>query len=63
MHRTGLHNKDRTIVEEKFERKRNSWKAKYLIYGGRLTLVNFVLSDLVVYMVSCFEIPKEGLKL
>jgi hypothetical protein len=29
MHHTRLNNKHRRIVEEKFERKLNSWKAKY----------------------------------
>jgi hypothetical protein len=63
MHHTRLNNKHRRIVEEKFERKLNSWKAKYLTYGGRLTLINYVFSNLVVYMVSFFKIPKEVLKI
>ena len=33
-----------------------------LSYGGRLTLINSVLSNLSVYMLSFFEIPKEVLK-
>jgi hypothetical protein len=63
MHHTRLNNKHWRIVEEKFERKLNSWKAKYLTYGGRLTLINYVFSNLVVYMVSFFKIPKEVLKI
>jgi hypothetical protein len=49
-------------VEEKFERKLNSWEAKYLTYGGRFTLINYVLSNLVVYMVSFFKILKRSSK-
>jgi hypothetical protein len=30
-----------------------------LSYGGRLVLINFVLSSLVMFMLSFFEVPKE----
>jgi hypothetical protein len=37
-------------------------KSKLPSYGGRLTLINSVLSNLSVYMLFFFEIPKEVLK-
>jgi hypothetical protein len=50
-------------VEERFQQKKLScWKAKYLSYGGRLVLLNAVLSSLPMFMMSFFEIPKRVLK-
>jgi hypothetical protein len=34
------------------------WKANHLSYGGRLTLINLVLSCLPMFMMSIFEISK-----
>jgi len=62
MHHTRLLNKDWKIIEERFERKLSTWKSKMLSYGGRLTLINSVLSNLSMYMISFFAIPKEVLK-
>jgi hypothetical protein len=61
MHHTRLLNKDWKIIEERFERKLSTWKSKMLSYGGRLTLINSVLSNLSMYMISFFAIPKEVL--
>jgi len=44
-------------VEERFERQLSSWKGKHLSIGGRLTLINSVLSSLPMYMMS-FALPK-----
>jgi len=49
-------------VEERFEKKLSSWRGKHLSTGGRLTLINSVLSSLPMYMMSFFAIPKEVLK-
>jgi hypothetical protein len=49
-------------VEERFEQKLSCWKAKYLSYGGKLVLLNSVLSSLPMFMMSFFEIPKGVIK-
>lgn len=35
----------------------SSWKVRYLSLGGRLTLVNSVLSAIPTYWLSLFKIP------
>jgi len=62
LHYKRISNKDWKIIEDRFERKLSTWKGKLLSYGGRLTLINSVLSNLSVYMLSFFEIPKEVLE-
>jgi hypothetical protein len=62
MHHRKLLNIDRRKIEERFEKKLSCWKAKHLSYGGRLILINFVLSSLPLFMMSFFETPKEVLK-
>ena len=59
LHYKRISNKD----WNRFERKLSTWKDKLLSYGGRLTLINSVLSNLSVYMLSFFEIPKVLKKL
>jgi hypothetical protein len=63
LHYKRLSNKDWKTIEDRFERKLSTWKGKLLSYGGRLTLINSVLSNLSVYMLSFFEIPKVLKKL
>jgi hypothetical protein len=46
MHHRKLQNSDWRVIEERFEKKLASWKAKHLSYGGRLVLLN---SCLVVF--------------
>lgn len=36
----------------------SSWKGKLLSLGGRLVLINSVLSNMVLYMISFFQLPK-----
>ena len=62
MHHRQLLNSDWGKVEERFEKKLSSWKAKYLSYGGRLVLLNSVLNRLPMFMMSFLEIPKGVLK-
>jgi hypothetical protein len=53
-----LSNKDWREVEERVQRKLSSWKGKLLSSGGRLVLINSVLSSLPMFMMSFFRIPK-----
>ena len=62
MHHWQLLNSDWRKVLECFEKKLTCWKAKHLSYGGRLVLLNSVLSSLRMFMTSFFEIPKGVLK-
>src|SRR5438128_10708500 len=50
------------MIEECFEKRLSSWKGKHLSIGGRLTLINSVLSSLPMYMMSFFSLPKGVLK-
>jgi hypothetical protein len=53
-----LSNRDWRLVEERFQKKLSSWKGKMLSSGGRLVLINSVLSSLPMYMMSFLRIPK-----
>jgi hypothetical protein len=58
-HYRKLRNADWKRVEERFEKRLSSWKGKHLSTGGRLTLINSVLSILPMYMMS-FSLYQEG---
>jgi hypothetical protein len=45
-------------VEERLQKRLMSWKGKLLSLGGRLVLINSVLSNMVLYMISFFQLPK-----
>jgi len=62
IHYKKLRNSDWKSIEERFEKRLSSWKGKHLSIGGRLTLINSVLSSLPMYMMSFFAIPKGVLK-
>ncbi|WVZ96849.1 LOW QUALITY PROTEIN: hypothetical protein U9M48_042432 [Paspalum notatum var. saurae] len=62
IHYRKLRNCDWGKAEERFEKRLSSWKGKHLSIGGRLTLINSVLSSLPMYMMSFFSIPKGVLK-
>jgi hypothetical protein len=61
MHHKKISNADWKVIKEKFDKKLSCWKCKLLSYGGRLVLVNSILSSLAVFMLSFFEVPKEVL--
>jgi hypothetical protein len=46
------------LVEERLQKRLSSWKGKLLSLGGRLILINSVLSNMVLYMISFFLQPK-----
>jgi hypothetical protein len=62
MHHRKLMNKDWKYVEERFQKKLNCWRSKLLSVGGRLVLLNSVLSSLPMFILSFFELPKGVLK-
>jgi hypothetical protein len=43
-------------------RKLSSWKGKLMSVGGRLVLINYVLTSLAIFMMSFFEVPKGVLE-
>ena len=62
MHHRKLMNKDWKHVEECFQKRLNCWRRKMLSVGGRLVLINSVLSSLPMFMLSFFEVPRGVLK-
>ena len=58
IHFRKLSKSDWLKIQERFEKRLSSWKGKHLSTGGRLTLINSILSSLSMYMMSFFEIPK-----
>jgi hypothetical protein len=54
MYHYKLRNANWGIIEDRFKRKLSTWKAKHLSYGGRLLLLNSVLSNLPIFMISFF---------
>ena len=62
IHYRKLSNSDWLKIQERFEKRLSCWKGKHLSTGGRLTLINSVLSSLPMYMMSFFQIPKEVCK-
>jgi hypothetical protein len=53
-----LTNAEWKIVEERLQLCLSSWKGKLLSIGGRLVLINSVMSNMVLYMLSFFLLPK-----
>jgi hypothetical protein len=62
MHHKRLSNKHWSMIEEKFQKKLASWKGNLLSVGGRLVLINSVLTSIAMSMLSFFEVPKGVLK-
>jgi len=62
MHFRKLYNKDWKSIEERIEKRLSGWKGKLLTVGGRLVLINSVLSSLPMFMMSFFELPKGVLE-
>jgi hypothetical protein len=46
------------IIEERLQLHLSSWKGKLLSIGGRLVLLNSVFSNMALYMLSFFLLPK-----
>jgi hypothetical protein len=46
------------IIEERLQKCLSSWKGKLMSLGGRLILINSVLSKMVLQMILFFLLPK-----
>jgi hypothetical protein len=62
MHCKRLSNNDWKIIEHMIEKKLSSWKGKHLSVGSRLILINSILTSLVMFMLSFFEVPRGVLE-
>lgn len=60
MHYRKLSNNDWKVIESKIERKLSSWKGKLMSVGGRLVLINLMLTSLVIFMLSFLRYPKAS---
>src|SRR3954470_8225861 len=58
IHYRRLTNAEWKHVEERLQKRLSSWKGKLLSLGGRLVLINSVLSNMALYMISFFQLPK-----
>jgi len=62
MHFRKLSNNDRKIIEDRIEKRLSGWKGNLLSIGGRLVLINSILSSLPMFMLSFFEVPRGVLR-
>ena len=46
-------------MEERFKKNLALWKRQYISKGGRLTLIKSTLSNMPIYTMSLFRIPKR----
>ena len=58
MHYRKLNNNDWKLIEDRIEKRFSGWKGKLLSSGGRLVLINSVISSLPMFMLSFFS-PKR----
>jgi hypothetical protein len=49
------------ITEERLQKHLSSWEGKLLSSGGWLVLINLVLTNMTLYMIYFFQLPKEVL--
>ncbi|XP_020097175.1 uncharacterized protein LOC109716257 [Ananas comosus] len=59
LHNKQLRKEDWAVVINRVEARIEGWKAKLLSLGGRLTLVNSVLTNLPLFYFSIFRAPKK----
>jgi hypothetical protein len=58
IHYRRLINKEWKPEEDRFERKLGCWIGKMLPYGDCIVLINSVLTSLLMFLLSFFEITK-----
>ena len=57
IHHRKLANREWKCIEDRFEKKLSCWKGKLMSYGGRLILINSVLTSMPTFLLSFFEVP------
>ena len=57
IHHRKLTNNEWKCIEDRFEKKLSCWKGKLMSYGGRLILINSVLTSMPMFLLSFFEVP------
>ena len=45
-------------IEERFRKRLAMWKRQYISKGGRITLIRSTLSNLLIYFMSIFQLPR-----
>ena len=45
-------------IEERFRKRLTMWKRQYISKGGRTTLICSTLSNLLIYFMSIFQLPR-----
>ena len=45
-------------IEERFHKRLAMWKRQYISKGGRITLIRSPLSNLLIYFMSIFQLPR-----
>ena len=58
IHYRRLTNVEWKHIKETLQKRLSSWKGKLLSLGGILVLINSVLSNMVLYMISFFQLSK-----
>ena len=46
-------------IKERFCKRLAMWKRQYISKGGRITLIRSTLSNLLIYFMSNFQLPRE----
>ena len=57
IHHRKLTKREWKSIEDRFEKKLGCWKGKLMSYGGRLILINSVLTSMPMFLLSFFEVP------
>ena len=57
IHHRRLTNREWRCIEDRFEKKLSCWKGKLMSYGGRLILINSVLTSMPMFLLSFFQVP------
>ncbi|KAL8544587.1 hypothetical protein ACS0TY_004972 [Phlomoides rotata] len=51
-----------TKLTERVKRRLTKWNDKRILFGGRITLIQSVLSTIPIYCLSFYRIPKKMIK-